>query len=247
MKTVWTYEKTFKDLRLIQPSIVKDSVELLKDFSKGMYSLAKDFKLTLVEQQELFDKVTKGNEGLVADFINSNKDILKNISKVIGQKVTNFALTYDHHGTDGYFLTKDGKSISVELKTTGAHVIPYNKMQKRKSNTKNNLNYKSGFKYHFTDKKVYNHEDKFQDFNKELENYRQRKQVTIFAGLLDINGNKKIVDIFFMTTQQSIDLLTWYKNNRKFDGSYLCFIPSTLMESGKLENHCTHVYCDKEI
>lgn len=247
MKTMWKYAETFKDLRLIQPSIVKDSVDLLNNFSQGMYSISKDFKLTIVEHKELFDKVTKGNEGLVADFVNSNRNTLKKISKILGVKIVNFALTFDHHGADGYFLTNDGQNISVELKTTGAKIIPKHARQRRKSNTTNNIEYSAEFKYHFTDTSVSNMEDKFKDFDKEIKNYKDRKQVTLFAGILDNNGYKSVVDLFFLTTDQSVNLLNWYKDNRKFDGHLMQFSPSSLMEGGKLHTYCNHVYSEGNI
>lgn len=228
-------------LRLIQPELVSESVTLLNDFSMGLFQLSQRYKLTVNETKELYDKVTKGNEGLVSNFLNSDKQTLEKISDSINKEVVSFQLTLDPHGTDGYFLTKKDEAIPVELKTTGSKVKPINPAQRRKTNTNYNLVYKNSFKYHFTD----GTQGLNYYFQKETDRCRNG-QVTVFAGIYEIDGKKQIGDVFFLDQEQSIKCLEWGFNHR-CDGNTLQVPATMLFDGGKLSPHVNHVFSDTEI
>ena len=228
--------------RLINPVLVKESVALLNLFSRNLQSLASKHNLSAAEAKELYDKVTKGNEGLVADFINSNEDIKTKISAAMGKTVTGFQLTFDHHGADGYFVDSEGKTIPAEIKTTGGRIRPKNPRQRRKTNTAHNIKYASNFKYHFTD----GVEGIDFYFEEELRRCREDRQVTIYAGIYESGGNKQVCDLFFLDPEQSVDILNWGKENR-CDGFMIQIPVAALLDGGALNPLVNYVYSDPNI
>lgn len=227
--------------RLINENLIDESVELLNNFSSQLYSLSLKYDLSVKDSKELYDKITKGNEGLVSSFLNNHRDTLGAISELVSDNIVNFKLTLNPHGTDGYFISQQGDVYEVELKTTSGKVAPTRKSQRRSSETDLNVVYRNAFKFHFTDGCAPFEEQ----FEKELANFR-RGQVTIFAGLYEIEGFKKVGDIFFLNSEQSMEVLSWGKDNR-CDGKTMQIPPTILMEGGSLESNCHHIFSDVKI
>lgn len=228
--------------RLINPILVKESVSLLNLFSKSLQHLATKHSLSPAEAKELYDKVTKGNEGLVSDFVDSNDTVKAEISKILGKQITGFQLTFDHHGADGYFVTEDGSTIPAEIKTTGGRIRPKHPQQRRKTSTDLNIKYASSFKYHFTD----GVEGIDFYFEEELRRCHTDGQVTIYAGIYESNGEKKVCDLFFLDASQSQEILHWGRDNR-CDGFMIQIPVAALLEGGALNSKVHYLYSDPNI
>lgn len=228
------------DLRLIDKTVLKEGVELINDFSKGLNLLGKSRSLSKKDLKELHDKIFKGNEATVAEFLDSHPDICETISTVLEKEITGFSLSYNPHGIDGYFQVKDGTHVPVEIKTTTGKLVPTHRQQRRKTDIDVNVKYTAGFKFHFTSTGGTFDEE----FKQELSHFDEG-QITILAGLYDNDcGIRKVSDIFMFTPEQSKELLHWGRANR-CNEKLIQFDPTLFMNGGQLNNLGTYVVSTK--